>query len=361
MKIGILTFHFAHNYGAVLQAYALLSKLKEMGHDAYIINRHPDVANISRWIYHHIAYKHVWGWLKFDRSVRKMLQPQTRLYTTQKAIRKHFSENGFDAVVVGSDQVWRWNWRMSGLNYYLDFLADDDKMRKVAYAASFGVSEWKSSEQDTSQVKTLLEKFSAISVRETAGVEICRNVFQINAQLVLDPTLLYDSSFYEEHFHLSEIHATNPKVVSIMLSQPHLSVQQMMWAKQKGMLHVDLSNTFYECRQLRNHTEFHWQHVTVKKWLEEIRSAHYVITNSFHATVFCLLFGKPFVTLNLAKGGASRIETLLGYVRLEYRLVKDLKEAEVMIDCPIDYEKVWKRLKELRGKSLEFLKAAFER
>lgn len=353
MKIGILTFHHAHNYGAVLQAFALLSKLKELGHDAYIIDRRPDYTGILRWIYHHISYKHVWGWLKFDASVNRLLQPRTQRYESQTSLKKDFKENHFDAVIVGSDQVWRWNWRMIGLNYFLDFISTK-QIKKIAYAASFGCPEWKDNVVNTEKIKSLLNDFHAISVREEEGCMLCKNVFDIDAQLVLDPTLLYDRTFYECKFSLRPKKENN-KVVSIMLSQPELSLKQKAWAKSRGLQHTELYPTFYECRQLIGDTDFHWQHVTPTRWLKEIQSARYVITNSFHATVFCVLFGKQFVALAYEKGGSGRIETLLRSLGLENRLRSDMHDIDTVIDLPIEYASVYKKLENLRKESLEYL------
>lgn len=354
MKIGILTFHYAHNYGAVLQAFALLSKLKELGHDAYIIDRRPDYTGIIRWIYHHVSYKHVWGWLKFDIHVNRLLQPKTKRYDSQVLFKRDFSSNHLDAVIVGSDQVWRWNWRMVGLNYFLDFTTGK-QVRKIAYAASFGCPEWNDNPENTKKVKELLNDFYAISVRETEGCAILKKVFGLDSHLVLDPTLLYDRRFYEQTLSLPP-RRDNNKVVSVMLSQPELSLKIRTWAKDKNLRHTELYSTFYECKQLiGGNTDFHWQHVTPSRWLEEIQSARYVITNSFHATVFCILFGKQFAALKYAKGGSGRIETLLQNLSLENRLLFDVDDIEAIIDSPIDYTSVYENLGKLREESINYL------
>ncbi len=361
MKIGILTFHWAHNYGAVLQAYALLSKLKEMGHDAHIIDRRPDYTTLPRWIYHHTAYKHVWGWLRFDRSAHQLLQPRTARFETQASFRRHFSDYGFDAVIVGSDQIWRWNWRMIGLNYFLDFLPADTSVRRIAYAASFGVAEWNSGAADTARVRQLLQQFNAVSVREQSGVQLCHDVFGMEARLTLDPTLLHDRTFYERLLPSENAAPADCRVVSIMLARPDAAAWVRQWAARHGWRHTELANTFPECPRLTGPTSaFHLQHVSVPEWLATIRSARLVITNSFHATVFSLLFGKPFVTLNSAAGGTGRLETLLGYVGLTERLIPQLDEARIdaLLAQPIDYPSVHQKLQALRPASLQFLEEA---
>lgn len=358
MKIGILTFHYAKNYGAVLQTYALLSKIRELGHDVWIINRIPDYTNLLRWLYHHLSYKHIWGWLRFKRFSRQYLLPKTKLYQTQSSIIKGFPEDNFDAVVVGSDQVWRWNYRMIGFNYFLDFIPQGG-VKKISYAASFGLSEWNDTPQNTTLVKQLLQSFAKVSVRENTGVEICKNYFDREAELVVDPTLLFARDFYESTLLKDYPLQENNRVVSIMLSKPKQSIELSRWAKERGMEHNELSRTYVEEPGLFWNTIRHLQHITVQEWLNEIRNAKYVVTNSFHATVFALLFEKPFVVVDLPRGGSNRIETLLEYVGLENHFVKDLRDIDNVLEQSIDYSSVHAKLDEMRKVSIGFLKSCF--
>ena len=199
MKSVTVTTHKAVNYGAVLQCYALMSKLEELGHEVLIIDRLPRDQGILRQLYHRFSYKYYISWLKFARFNRQWLIPKTKRYITQRSLEKFESNEKLDAVIVGSDQVWRWE--IMGYNYFLDFIRKGN-IRKYAYAASFGLSHWESQELELSQVKLLLKEFDAISVREQSGVTICNQVFGVPAQLVIDPTLLYDSDYYQAVFLL---------------------------------------------------------------------------------------------------------------------------------------------------------------
>ena len=326
MKVGILTFHYATNYGAVLQTYALQNKLKELGHDVYIIDRWPDYTSFVRWLYHQLSYKHRWGWLKFRQFYNKKLSPKTDRYDSMVDFVKGFNDYHFDAVVVGSDQVWRWNWRMVGLNYFLDFIPSGSGVKKIAYAASFGLSEWKDSEGTTNVIKKLLHDFNGVSVREQTGVEICKRVFNIEAQLVLDPTLLYDRYFYENTLLKEKTCYDSGKVVSIMLSRPDQSIEIAQWAKNRGLRHTELAFTAIENPRLFRYSEVHFQHLAVEDWLNEIRNARFVITNSFHATVFCLLFNKRFVVVEHESGGNDRIRTLLSLLNNTISIVKEIAQ-----------------------------------
>lgn len=120
MRIGILTFHWAQNYGAVLQCYALKRKLEELGHDVFVIDRLPRYRGVLRALYHRVSYKHYLSWIKFSRFNRVYLMPKTRAYHSSESLFRKFSKEQLDVVVVGSDQLWRWN--IMGYNYFLDFV-----------------------------------------------------------------------------------------------------------------------------------------------------------------------------------------------------------------------------------------------
>lgn len=343
MKVGILTYHWANNYGAVLQAYALLSKLKEMGHDAYIIDR---IRTFSGWrrLYHSYSYKHYFSWYRFLKFNKEFLDPKTPLCTSTKQLIATFPSLHFDAVIVGSDQVWRESFM--GHNYFLDFVSGSCK--RISYAASFGLSEWSLNEAFTSKAKQLMQQFDKVSVREKTGIEICKKVFDVDAELVLDPTLLWDARFYEEKLLNKGCRVKEPKVVAYILGEnKDQNVAAKNIAQEENIGFVDLWS----------HKSLVQGHYTVEEWLGYIRDAKYVITNSFHATVFSILFHKQFVVLNNKSGGSDRISTLLNYLGLQYLFVsttnKDMYKA---LGTQIDYHRVDRLLANLRDGSLSFLK-----
>lgn len=345
MKIGILTFHWAQNYGAVLQCYALKCKLEELGHDVVIIDRIPQYQGILRDLYHRISYKYFISWLKFSRFNRKYLQPKTRTYRSQEALDRYFHQESLDAVVVGSDQVWRWG--IMGYNYFLDFV-HSSRVRKYAYAASFGLSHWTDNGLSTAQVTRLLKQFTAISVREQTGISICRRIFEVDAGLVLDPTLLYNADFYEEKLLKGYEKKPNGRVVSYILGTENLEQCQQVasWAQERGLEYAEIYWT---------HAFFH---LSVPEWLNEIRNAEYVWTNSYHCTVFAILFQKKFVVLDNQSGGTDRIHTLLNMLQIKQRFLRDLTHIELLedlLETPVPYNQIMERLEDCRKDSLAFL------
>lgn len=357
MKIGILTFHWAQNYGAVLQCYALKSKLQEMGHDVCIIDRVPQYRGILRDLYHRISYKYFWSWLKFSCFNRRYLVPKTRRYSSMDTLMKHFVKEKLDAVVVGSDQVWRWG--MMGYNYFLDFV-DRHQTRKYAYAASFGLSHWTDNGLSTAHVTRLMKEFQAISVREQTGITLCERIFGVQAGLTIDPTLLYDASFYERTLLKGVPKVTRNEVVSCILGDENLEQCKHIsrWAEREGLDYEELFWTDWGFPALRK-GKMRMLHLSVEEWLDAIRGAEYVITNSFHCTVFAILFHKRFLVLDNHSGGIDRIRTLLSALDLKHRFlptVGDWEEVRRKLDAPIPYGSVEARLGDLRKASLAFLK-----
>lgn len=354
MKVGILTFHWANNYGAVLQAYALLSKLKELGHDAYIIDRRMIYKGILRKLYHKFSYEHFFSWRKFWKYTDTFLKPKTRAYMSHDDLVTNFKNENFDAVIVGSDQVWRW--KLIGLNYFLDFITDH-KTKRYSYAASFGLDEWHGTEDDRKTISALLKQFNRISVREETGVRICKETFKVDAELVLDPTLLHTAEFYEQTLLKNYKRQPSGKVVSYILGKnkkPQV-VEIANWAKSINLKHNELFWTTIEHPSLIGKSTFHLTHVTPIEWLNEIRNAEYVITNSFHATVFSILFQKQFVVLAHEGGGNNRIETLFNALGICGRIAYSVDEAKSLINHKIDYSAIVEKHNNSINRSMEFL------
>lgn len=355
MKIGILTFHWANNYGAVIQTYALLSKLKELGHEAYIIDRRMVYKGILRKLYHKFSYEHFFSWRKFWKDSDTFLQPKTKTYTSHDELVKKFYKENFDAVIVGSDQVWRW--KLIGLNYFFDFITDN-KTKRYSYAASFGLNEWHGTEEDRNAISELLKKLNRISVREESGVKICKETFGVDAELVLDPTLLHTGYFYEQTLLKNHNRQQSGKVVSYILGKNNKKqVKEIAeWAKSINLKHNELFWTSIEHPSLIGKSEFHATHVTPTEWLNEIRNAEYIITNSFHATVFSILFQKQFVVLTHDVGGQNRLETLFNSLGIKGCTATTIDGAKEIINNRIDYTAVVEKHTESMGKSIEYLK-----
>lgn len=357
MRIGILTYHWAQNYGAVLQCFALKCKLEEMGHDVFIIDRLPNYRGILRKVYHSFSYEYFLSWIKFSRFNKYLLTPKTRKYCSSERLILNFTKEQLDAVIVGSDQVWRWN--LMGYNYFLDFV-DKRHTKKISYAASFGLSHWKENGLDIAEVRKLLSDFDSVSVREESGVDICHQTFGIKAALVVDPTLLWNASFYEKTLLANYSNKSNHKLISCILGKENIGkcYQLSNWAWKQGILYEELYWTSWKLGRM-DFCRATFFHLPVSEWLDEIRNAEYVITNSYHCMVFAILFKKKFVVLNNRSGGSDRIRTLLAALHLENRFILALDDCislKSRLEHPIPYHVVDEHLQTLRKSSLDFLK-----
>lgn len=359
MKIGILTLHASKNYGAVLQCYALLSYIKGHGHEAVVIDRPfyktDFLHRIAKYRYYFTEVK---PWKKFYVFSDIYLQPKTRNFHSERDLRDNISKENFDAIIVGSDQVWRKIGQSVCSFYFLDFLPLDSHTKRYSYAASFGMSSWVEDSEMTKKIQNCLNKFDAISVREKTGVEICKNVFSVNAELVLDPTLLHDASFYNQLLPIESIYSNNFVVSYILGKEHHNQVENIIkWTKEKKYRFKELFWTKTQISALKETDVDHNEHISVIEWLCAIRDSKFVITNSFHATVFSILFEKNFVVLEHKAGGKDRIDTLLNTLGLSNRFVKGTSDIDEVLSTPIDYNRVYRQLNDCRKKSYSFIDA----
>lgn len=342
MRVGILTLPFELNYGWAVQMWALYVTLKKLGYEPVIINRrwsHPNnnfVRELQRFAYYNILCH------RYKQFIEVEMPNFTPIVRNSDAIKQVTLD--LDAVIVGSDQVWRIeNTKLADLNFFLDFLDGSDKIR-IAYAASFGNSLWKGTSSETLRIKELLQRFRAISVREDTGVSLCKNIFNQDAIQVLDPTLLLESSEYDSILRPTK--KTNNLVTYIL-----------DFSKEYGFLLNSLSKT----RRLKwinlfpKHKYSYYKSVYV--WLQEIRDARYVIVDSFHGMLLSIIFSKQFVVLANEKRGLDRFTSLLKIVGLENRLLMsfDINEINSLFDIAIDYKSVHKKLATKRVESIAFL------
>lgn len=351
-KIGILTFQYPENrnFGAILQTYAHLTLIKKFNTYVEIINYIPnDYKNMSLKIKLLTILESKW-FKEFSDKFLKLSNFESLENEDKK----------YDIFIVGSDQVWRAKWLQEKVkHYFFDFV--DDNKKKIAYAASFGIDYWEGDEKLTEEIKNLIKRFNHISVREESGIDICKNTFGIdNAVCVLDPTLMISREDYQP-------------ILDDWQDKSHL--------KKKYIAHMLLDDTEElkkESENIADYLEANINHIKgkykkilwknyfaynkVSQWLTYLKDAELVITDSFHCTVFSLIFHKKFIVVANRGRGIARLETLLGKVGLEDRFFTDIKDVmkSGILDKEIDYNEVDKKLEVHRKYSMDFLKKALE-
>ena len=208
MKIGILTLPLHTNYGGILQAWALQTVLERMGHEVKVLSRDKKykltpffwLVRVPSRIIRRMFGKKV-GILnevyynKVQEQIRVNIEPTINQYVHRdKRYLDKISEKDYDCFVVGSDQIWRPKYIKSTLkstieNAFLGF-AKEWNVHRISYAASFGTDEWEYTPEQTMIVRELIKKFAAVSVREKSGRDLCQKNLGINAEHLLDPTML---------------------------------------------------------------------------------------------------------------------------------------------------------------------------
>ena len=379
-KIGcVIAYKKNHtNYGTSLVGYSLLRKLQQMEYDIEVINyvKRPSlkekvvialnqlrVQGIKKFIGEYspkptnVNYidgiknrtKHV-----EDYKARK-LEPLFHNYVGYKALCE--GSNNYDAVVVGSDQVWL----PHGLKTkFFNLLFVDDCVRKVSYASSFGVSEIPGFQQK--ETAAYLDRFYAISVREQKGKEIVESLSRNKADVVADPTLLLNSMEWAEEVKDSHVHKSEPYIFCYFL---FLNLEARKAANKLK------SSTGYKIVTLRHMDEFVEEDeqfgdeapydVDPNDFVKYISEAEYVCTDSFHCTAFSIQFHRRFMTFYRfavgAKGGRnSRIDSLFNVLSVPR---EHIYQGDIMkIDTPVDWENVDARLNDFRRFSLDYLTKA---
>lgn len=376
MRIGILTLPLHTNYGGILQAYALQTVLERMGHKVVVFdtpNRMPlpPLKDIPKCFLKRIIKKILGRNQKIfyeyyqNKKVISVVSQNTQRfinsYIHRQEIRdfNELDEKSYDAIVVGSDQVWRplyfvpgWRWQEIE-NAFLSF-ASNWNIKRLSYAASFGTEDWEYTDQQTRRCKALLQVFDAISVRETNGVTLCKKYFDIDSVHVLDPTMLLNEADYSIFFQKANTPKSNGTLLNYILDETEKSSALIMNVANQKFLRAFSVNNPYENDETKPLNER--IKPSVEKWLRGFYDAEFVITDSFHACVFSILFKKQFVVVGNKERGLSRIESLLLCFGIENRIVED--SAQVMRLPLIDYDTVYIKLEKYRKKSFEFLNVA---
>lgn len=354
-KIGILTFQYPENrnFGASLQSYACLNLMRKFEKNVKLINYYKTDYNYS--------FK---GKILLKLESKNFIEYNKKfLRLTRKIILNenlNFLNKEFDIFIVGSDQVWRDKYlNKQTRHYFFDFV--DVNKKKIAYAASFGVDFWEGNKELTEEIRSLIKRFNSISVREESGINICKNTFEIdNAVCVLDPTLMISKEDYQpilddwqDKSHLKE------KYIAHMLLDDSKKLKD---GSQKIANYLKAKINYIKGKEKRFLWKKYFAYNKVSQWLTYLKDAELVITDSFHCTVFSLIFHKKFVVVSNPKRGVARLETLLGKVGLKERFFTNIEDVmkNGILDKEIDYIEVDKKLEVHRKYSMEFLKKALE-
>ena len=370
MRIGILTLPLHTNYGGILQAYALQEVLRRMGHETVLLDSSPyrqihwikfPFSIIKRTIKKYIKGERI---LVFYEHFHNRTYPIVSQYTSMfinryisriEADAKKLKEHDYDAIIVGSDQIWRPQYSPKS---FLDF-AYNWQIVRIAYAASFGTDAWEYTKKQTKRCRILVKRFHKISVRESSGVKLCQEHLGVEAVHVLDPTMLLTKEDYVRLIDKSSIPTVSCQntLLCYILDMTTEKKALIDIVAEKEKLRPYYVNSRID--DLYAPLQERIQH-PVEQWLRGFHEADFIVTDSFHACVFSILFNKPFIVYGNKARGMERFISLLKSFQLEDRLICSLQDISERLSQPILWERVNAKLSVLRELSMEFLTQALQ-
>jgi len=361
MKTGILTFPNSISYGAALQMYALYKTVGKMGHDVEVLNYHNEymkaekhtgkptvntslkdgIKNKVRTLMHSRLYSN------FNRFEKQHIKLYPEVAFTDKAELEAVGKR-YEAVICGSDQVWNPLITDSDMSYFLSFCKENTK--RISYAPSFGIEAF--SDDFCENVAEELNKFHAVSVREAPGKELVEKLTDKKAQLVIDPTLLLDSSEWKTLEKKHPAAKGDYILYYAAIRSESLFEKCLEFSKQTGIKIIFVGGNPVQKLKNKNPLLEYAVDASPEEWLYLISNARYVFTNSFHGTAFSIIYRKDFF-VEYPGFANSRLVQLLSSLGLEKRAIKEY--TDITCDA-VDYAEVDVKLSAIRENSLEFLK-----
>ncbi len=351
MKIGILTYHRALNYGALLQAIALRHTIATLGHDAYFIDYWPK--------YHQDLYRpipkkpftfylrHIWGFMTLlcKYPIYKKWYKNTQTFIAQyiDPYCTHV-EDVFDIAIYGSDQIWR---KQPTINQYnpLYWGIGIQANRHISYAAS--IDKIPQMEEDLNTFKSLLQNMDIISVRENALMDAIRRM-GFSVHQTIDPTLLVNSQDWDKLIPDSGYIPKKPYLLYYCIREGYTENNIKHLAKILNLDYVLIDNQSKRIREDKHHLST----ISPDQFITLIRHASYIVTTSFHGTAFAINYHKPFCVY--CQGASERITSLLEVCSLTGCWISNKQLLSHYVKH-IDYSMVDRKIEPIRQASIDFL------
>lgn len=355
----ILTFHCAHNYGAVLQTYATLNFLKEYGYEVKVLDYRPDfltkpfkifrlkyyLARSPKLFFHRITteplnLKHRF---QFYRNFRLFIEEKLQTVPINKIKPDSY-------IIIGSDQVWTKSLNNGKFDTtYLGDLPYGKGLKLISYAASIGNCKFSDSDWNLFGIK--LKKFKNISIRENSLKNTLQEKLSIDASVVCDPTFLLEAKDWNKLERESKIRIKGEYIVVYEVVEDN-SVKNFA-DKLSRFLNC---NVIHLCSNItyRNDGRNYIQNASPADFISLIKNARFIVTTSFHGTAFSIIYRKDFYTISLSEGIDDRAKSLLTRLGLEDRLVK-ANEINPSNFNNVEYSEAEIKLNEFRNYSINFL------
>lgn len=365
-KIGIITYHFALNYGAVLQCYALQTYLEDKGFEVEVLNYVNEIQRRNNDV------------VKHGKSIKKVIMNGLLLPFRSKMIKKYnnfkyfsnnylnlskeisnvdelskyINENNFDYLISGSDQVFNRNIDDFDIAFLFPFECNS---KKISYAASTG----NATKDDILSLKAYLDEFDEISIREEKDLIKFNGVTNKYLSVVCDPVMLIDKENWSKI--ISESNSMKDKYLVCYFLHKHLFSEEFKKAKKiakERKLRFIVINSRFSINSFRKNTIFT---AGPKEFVNLIKNAEFVCTDSFHGTLFSLIFNKEFICFDSKKNvNDSRRKNILQNVDglSAYHFVEDkLNESKIQLE----YKKINDNINQIKDDSKRFLECIYDR
>ena len=367
-KIGHLTFHGSHNYGSVLQSYALTKQLQLMGNEVETINLRPDSQraaykimqpsdSVARKLFKVLIYPRLKRrFNNYERFINNVLPTTKKEFSTTEELKSE--QFDFDTYVCGGDQIWNPACQDFETAYYLQFLKGENKAKRISYSPSLGKTEF--DEETKANIKEWLKAFDFISVREQRGAELVQSLTDKKVHTVCDPVILLDKKHWDELAVTPKY--KKPYILVYFLNNNHGSRDLTEYLKNTLGYDVVVFNEYIRDFVKPYHKAYG---ASPEEFVGLFKNASFIYTNSFHGTAFATIFEKPFLTAiakdqeNAVNNNDSRKIDYLKNIGLEDRLYTEgLPQKDFLLD--IDFNEANEKLANFKKESLDYLKKALD-
>ncbi len=362
MNAGVLTFHASHNYGSMLQAYALQRVLEKLGVGSEIINfrtdvqksltpppvslSHPRSSALTCLRFPGRTWALLRKYRRFELFLKKFLNVSKELHSA-KEVEDYVCLRQFDAIITGSDQIWNpacWDFDMS---YLVDFDYDG---KRIAYAPSLGSHPENIAEKDRNELIRAINRYDSLSTRELRGQSFLSQFTDREIKVVLDPTLLLDKDDYLDIANVG-IPVKEPYIFYYTPREESGFFRKAQEYAQRRGIKILVTQSYEEyCGD----NVIRVLDCGPREFLSIVKNATLCIGNSFHLLAFSLILGREFILLS--NEADSRMMNLLSPMGLTDRLI--VGNAAILCNGEIDFVEVWEKLSLLREDSMRYLKSA---
>ena len=375
MRVGILTLPFHTNYGGLLQAFALKNVLCKWGHDVYFITISQEIHLPWNKLFIRYLFRFCKKYILRRKKVDIFWEKHHNEYINEQQIYAKYTnqfvnkylpslfyqsfgdikETDFDAIIVGSDQIWRKKYVPVIETSFLNFTKGWN-IRRISYAPSFGTDNWEYSDTETKNCRCLLSNFDNVSVREEEGINLCRKYLKRNAEWVLDPSFLLYKDIYIDKLVLKKIPKSKGNLLCYIIDMDEDKQEVInIIAKEKGLIPFTVNSRAEDTSYLSYSIEEKIQ-PPVEEWLRGFYDADFVVTDSFHACAFSIIFGKQFLVYGNKERGLSRFFSLLHLFNLDDRIITSSNNMVLPNDYNVNL--VHEKLSQQQDKSILFLKSS---